>query len=174
VVAFGGYKAYPSARAWWSARAVPADLRAYAQGKGVHYAPPGQGYSVRLPQRPERENVALGAPPALWRAIHRSDASGRDYRITIRVGVLMAGATLPFGLAGALADSRFGGTPTPHDLQLRAFDEKPAYEFHGDGARPIAGRVFRRGPRVYVVIVQSKGAARVLDTVLRSFTLAGE
>jgi hypothetical protein len=56
---------------------------------------------------------------------------------------------------------------------LASFDDKPAYEFHVDGPRPITGRVFRRGTRVYVVSVQSKSAGHVLDTVLHSLKLDG-
>ena len=174
VLAAGAYKAYPSAHAWFVARSVPSDLRAYVRGKGVRYAPEGQGFEARLPKAPTHGDAPLGVQPAPWTAIHRAVVSGADYHIVIRVGELTGGAPLPFGLGGVLADPRIGGEPTPHNLQLVTFGDKPAYAFHVDGPRPIAGRVFRRGNLVYVVSVQSKGAGHVLDTVLHSFKLDGE
>jgi hypothetical protein len=173
VLAAGGYRAYPRVHAWYVARSVPADLRAYTQGKGVRYRPKGQGFEVRLPKAPVHGDLPLGIQPAPWTAIHRAVVTGADYHIVIRVGELASGATLPFGLAGALADARFGGRRAPHALELASFDDKPAYEFHVDGPRPITGRVFRRGTRVYVVSVQSKSAGHVLDTVLHSLKLDG-
>jgi hypothetical protein len=173
VLAAGGYRAYPRVHAWYVARSVPADLRAYSQGKGVQYRPKGQGFEVRLPKAPVHGDVPLGIQPAPWTAIHRAVVTGADYHIVIRVGELASDATLPFGLAGALADARFGGRRAPHALELASFDDEPAYEFHVDGPRPITGRVFRRGTRVYVVSVQSKSAGHVLDTVLHSLTLDG-
>jgi hypothetical protein len=174
VFVFAGYQAYPRARLWWVERGIPADLHAYAEGQGVAYAPAGQRYSVRLPKAPMHDDEALGPQPAPWTEIHRTVVTGADYRIVIRVGELADGLPLPFGLGGALADARIGGTPLPRYLHLDAFDDKPAYAFQAEGPSPIAGRVFRRGTRVYVVIVQSKGADRVLDAVLHSFRLAGE
>jgi hypothetical protein len=173
VLAAGGYTAYPRVHAWYVARSVPADLRAYTQGKGVRYRPKGQGFEVLLPKAPAHGDVPLGIQPAPWTAIHRAVVTGADYHIVIRVGELASDATLPFGLAGALADARFGGRRAPHALELASFDDEPAYEFHVDGPRPITGRVFRRGTRVYVVSVQSKSAGHVLDTVLHSLTLDG-
>ena len=174
VLAAGAYKAYPRAHAWFVARSVPAELRAYSRGKGVRYAPKGQRFEVRLPKAPVHGDVALGIQPAPWTAIHRAVVTGADYHIVIRVGELATGASLLFGLGGALADARFGGKPPPHDLELVSFDDKPAYKFHVDGPHPMTGRVFRRGTRVYVVSVQSKGAGHVLDMVLHSFKLDGE
>ena len=174
VVATGGYKAYPRVHAWYVARFVPADLRPYVRGRGLEYAAAGQGYSVRLPKAPVHGDTPLGAQPAPWNAIHRTVVAGSDYRIVIRVADLASSGPLPFGLAGALADQRLGGTPAPHDVQLHGFDDKPAYSFHVDGPRPTAGRIFRRGSRVYVVSVESNGAGHVLDAVLRSFTIDGE
>jgi hypothetical protein len=173
-LAVGGYQAYPRARAWWVERAVPADLHAYVEGTAVAFAAKPQGYSVRLPKAPAQVDMPLGPQPAPWTAIHLAVVTGADYRIAIRVGELRDGATLPFGLGGALADPRLGGNPSPHDVHLVAFDAKPAYAFRVSGVRPIAGRVFRRGTRVYVVIVQAQGAGPVLDAVLRSFKLDGE
>jgi hypothetical protein len=173
VLVVGGYRAYPRVHAWYVARSVPADLRAYTQGKGVRYRPKGQGFEVLLPKAPAHGDVPLGIQPAPWTAIHRAVVTGADYHIVIRVGELASDATLPFGLAGALADARFGGRRAPHALELASFDDEPAYEFHVDGPRPITGRVFRRGTRVYVVSVQSKSAGHVLDTVLHSLTLDG-
>ena len=110
----------PTRAPWYVARSVPADLRAYSQGKGVRYRPKGQGFEVRLPKAPVRGDVQLGVQPAPWTAIHRAVVTGADYRIVIRVGELAVGATLPFGLGGALADARFGGKPAPQlDWPLR-------------------------------------------------------
>jgi hypothetical protein len=173
VLAAGAYQAYPRAHTWWIERTVPADLHAYVEGNGVHYTPARLGFSVRLPKLPTYGDAGLGPQTAPWTVIHRAVVAGSDYRIVIRVGELASGGPLPFGLAGALADERFGGEPAPQGFRLVSFDDKPAYAFRVDGRRPLQGRVFRRGTRVYVVIVESAGARRVLDTLLSSFTLAG-
>jgi len=173
VLAIGAYKTYPRAHAWWVARAVPADLHAYVEGKGVHYAPARQGFSLRLPKPPVHGDEQLGPEPGPWSAIHRAVVAGSDYRIVIRVGDLRGGAALPFGIGGALADERIGGKPAPHGLQLVSFDDRPAYAFHIDGSHPLVGRAFERGARVYVFTVESHGADRVLDALLSSFTPAG-
>src|SRR5256885_11765079 len=64
----------------------------------------------------------------------------RDYKVTgvqtcalpilivIRVGELSGGGPLPFGVAGALADERFGGKPAPHGFRLVSFDDKRSEE----------------------------------------------
>jgi hypothetical protein len=169
-LAAGAYRAYPRVHAWWVARSVPADLRGYVGGGGVQYAAPGQGYSVRLPKTPVQRDVPPSAQPAPWSVIHRAVVTGSHYHIVIRVGVLAGGATLPFGLGGTLADARFGGTPAPRHLRPVTFRDVPAFTFRVDGAHPVAGEVFQRGARVYVVSVQAKGAGSVLDTVLGSFT----
>jgi hypothetical protein len=175
VLALGAYQAYPRAHAWWVARGVPADLRAYVEGKGVQYAPEGQGYSVRVPKLPVHRDstVAPATRPEIWLTMHRSIVSGAGYQIVIRVADLRGGATLPFGITGTLVDPRIAGTERPTNVRLVDFDGKPSYEYDLGSRPPMRGRVFRRGARLFVVTVQSKGADRVLDTVMASFTPAG-
>jgi hypothetical protein len=169
--AVGGYKAYPSAHAWYIARGVPAALRGYVGGKGVRYAPPRQGYAVRLPKAPTHGDAALGVLDSPWHAIHRSVATGAGYQIAVRVGELAPGATLPFGVGGALADPRLAGHAlTGVELQLILFEDEAAYDFRIEGKRPLRGRVFQHEARVYVVTVQAARVDRVFDTMMRSFT----
>ena len=175
VLAFGGYKSYPRAHAWWLARGVPNDLRAYVEGKGVQYSPARQGYSVRLPQTPvHRDSAAPATGATLWLTMRRSIVTGGGYQIVIRVAELRNGAApLPFGLPSVLVDPTIGGLTRPSNVHLVGFEGKPSYEYDLGSSPPMRGWIFRRGSRVYVVTVQSKRADRVLDTLRASLTTAG-
>jgi hypothetical protein len=171
ILAGAAYFAYPRAHAWYIGRSVPEDLRAYVGGKGVDHAPVGEGYSVRLPKQPAHTDAALSPDDAPWTAIHRSVVAGRDYRIVIRVAQLSGAVTLPFGLVGVLVDARVAGDVAATNLRQITFAGGPAYDYDGVTKEPFRGRVFRYGSRVYVVTVQAKGADRVFDELMRSFSV---
>ena len=130
-----------------SPRSVPNDLRAYVGGKGVPYAPAGEGYSVRLPKQPVHTDTALSADDAPWTAIHRSVVTGPDYRVVIRVAQLSRSVTLPFGVVGALGDPRVAGEIAATDIRPVTFEGNAAYDYDGVTKEPFRGRVFRYGSR---------------------------
>jgi hypothetical protein len=174
LLAGAAYRGYPRARAWYVARSVPNDLRAYVGGKGALYAPAGEGFSVRLPKQPVQTDTALSADDAPWTAIHRSVVTGPDYRVVIRVAQLSRSVTLSFGVVGALVDPRVAGEIAPTDIRPVTFEGNAAYDYDGVTKEPFRGRVFRYGSRVYVVTVQSTaGVGRVFDELMRSFKIAG-
>jgi hypothetical protein len=153
-------------------RSVPADLRAYIAGDGVAHAPAGQGYSARLPKAPVQRDTPPSALRAPWTAIHRSVVTGDDYRIVVRVAELTRGGELPFGAAAALGDPRIAGDLAAVNVRAVTFAGQSAFDFEGAGGRPVRGRIFLRGARLYVVTVESDGADKVLDELMRSFTPA--
>jgi hypothetical protein len=172
LLAGAAYLAYPRAHDWWIGRSVPGELRAYIAGGGVVHAPAGEGYSVRLPEAPAHNDVPRSSPGTPWAAIHRSVVSGDDYRIVVRVAELGPGGGLPFGGAAALADPRIAGDVAAINVRAVTFAGQPAFDFEGAGGRTVRGRIFLRGARLYVVTVESDGADKVFDELMRSFTPA--
>jgi hypothetical protein len=166
------YRAYPRARDWWVGRSVPSELRAYIAGDGVPYAPTGEGYSVRLPEVPVHTDVPRNSLSAPWVAIHRSVVARDDYRIVVRVAPLSRGGALPFGAAGMLGDRRIAGDVAATNVREVTFAGRPAFDYEGGRERPLRGRIFLRGARLYVVTVESAGAGHVFDELMRSFTPA--
>ncbi len=171
LLAGGAYLGYPRAHAWYVARSVPADLRAYVQGAGVPYKPAGQAYTVRLPKEPVRRDSVVGT--GTWTVMHRSIVAAGDYHIAIRVAVLSAHAALPFGLVGVLVDRTLAGTARPTNVHEIDFAGAPAYDYDLGGDPPMRGRIFRRANRIYVVTVQAKSAGTVLGAVMDSFVPGG-
>jgi hypothetical protein len=172
LLAGGAYVAAPRVHDWWVARAVPGELRAYIGGDGVSVSPVGEGYSARLPKAPVHAAAPRSSLSAPWIAIHKSVVTGADYQIVVRVAQLSRGGELPFGAAGALGDPRIVGDVAATDIRAVTFAGQPAFDFEGSQVRPLHGRTFLRGARLYVVTVESDGADRVFDELMRSFTPA--
>jgi hypothetical protein len=173
-VGIGAFAGYPGVRDYIRERPVPAALHSYVSGRGVHYAPAGQGFTARLPKQPVRRDGALtatGSTPAMF--VHRSIASGAGYEIVIRVVDVPDGMRFPFGAVGALADPRIGGG-APVNVRRVAFAGQSAYDYDlkSSASPPIHARVFLHGQRLYVMSVQSKSAETVLHTLATSFQYA--
>jgi hypothetical protein len=117
-------------------------------------------------------DAALSPRDAPWNVVHRSIVSAPDYQIVVRVAELAHRATLPFGVAGALADPLVAGDVVATNVRPVTFDGRRAYDYDAAGTRPLRGRIFRRGSRVYIVTVRSAGAAPVFDALMRSFRAA--
>ena len=172
-VVLGVVLGYPRVREMIRERSVPAALRSYVAGKGVRYAPPGQGFTVRLPKPPLPRDQALpsatGAPGMF---MHRSIASGPGYWIVIRVVDVPPTMALPFGAVGALADPRIGGA-APVNVRKATFAGVAAFAYDSrSSASPTINSVaFLHGHRLYVISVQAKSAGTVLHALATSFHL---
>ena len=174
VLGAGAYLAYPHVRTLIAAHFVPADLRGYVEGRGVSYAPAGQGYAVRLPSSPVARDapvvVSGGEPPAL---MHRSIVAGAHFSIVIRVADLPAANALPNGPLGALHDAQLAGSAPSH-VRAVTFLGQTALDYDLPGNPATHARMFVRGLHVYVISVQSSASvSTVFDTLTGSFKLTG-
>ena len=166
-----GVVGYPLVKTYIRERSVPTALRPYVAGKGVPYAPAGQGFAARLPEQPVHRDGLLPAAngmPSMF--VHRSIASGAGYEIVIRVIDVPDGMPLPFGAVGALADSRISGA-APVNVRRTSFAGSTAfdYEQRSTSTLLIRGVVFLHAQRLYVIGVQAKSGDVVLQTLGRSF-----
>ncbi len=172
VLAAAAYVAAPRVRTWLADRSVPADLHAYVQGRGVSYAPAGQGIVVRLPAQPVIGDVvvaASGAEPAL--VVQRATLSGADFKIVIRVADLSGGAALRNGLLGVLQDAQLVGDAPTH-VRAVVVAGRSAIDYDLNASPPIHASVFLDGQHLYVISVQAKSAGPVLDALTKSLRLS--
>jgi hypothetical protein len=164
--------AYPTASS--EPAPVPPALRAYVAGHGVHYAPGGQGYSVRLPSAAvHRDGPATAMPRKLSLKVRRSIVSGTGFEIIIRMTILPTVGVLTNGLGGAPYDPTVGGSLSATHVQRVTFLGRTAYDFDL-GLRtgpPIHGRVFLVQHRLYTITVQSNSVLTVFNALVRSFRL---
>ena len=172
ILGVAAYVVYPHVRTWVRARSVPADLRSYVTGRGVEYAPAGQGYRVRLPVAPvRRDQQVTSSDGKRSMLVHRSIAAGAGYQIVIRVDEIATGARPRSGLAGALQDSFLTGTNAPAIVHKTVIGGETAYagEVHARNVLPFEmGVVMHRG-RLFVIRIEARSVETVFGAVARSF-----
>jgi hypothetical protein len=158
VIGVCAFAAYPRVHTMIVARSVAADLRPYVRGKGVAVAPPGAGYSVRLPKAP------------VGRDAHAAVVTGRDYQITVRQADV-PGGELPHGVLGGLKDPKIGGTGTLGDVHQARVAGEIAYvgTFVSSSALPRRVAVVLHRGRLFVIRVQAQQVGPVFDAVVKSF-----
>jgi hypothetical protein len=172
VLAAAAYVAAPRVRVWFADRSVPGDLRAYVDGRGVSYAPAGEGYVVRLPARPIAGDVvvaATAAEPAL--VMHQSVLLRADFKIVIGVADLSGGHALRNGLLGVVQDVPLVGNAPTHVREV-VFAGRSAIDYDLNASPTIHASVVLGGEHLYVISVQAKSAGTVLDALTTSLRLS--
>jgi hypothetical protein len=171
-LAAGACLAAPHVRSLLANQSMPAVLGAYVHGRGVSYAPAGQGYAVRLPAPPHTRDILVAASraePALL--IRRSIVSGTNFEIVISTVELSAGTALRNGLSGALHDAQLVGYAPTHVRRV-VVDGTSAFGYELHASPAIDARVLVGAHHLYVLSVQSTSAGAVLDAVTQSLRLS--